>query len=283
MIDLLFWAPVMLGGTLAGASNGIVGVFVVGMRLPFLGVCVSHAALAGAVFAALCGLSGQWLLLPALGAALLVALLLGHLDPNRLRVDSQAMLAVLFTLSMGLAFLGIGLFSVFGRSDNEIRNLLWGSVALARWSDLRWMAAATGLVLAYVTVFAKELRAILFCRVQAQAAGIHVSLIWSGFLALTSAVLTVSFQSVGGLMIYSLMTCPAIAAFQLTRGYAATLRASALIGGFCGISGFLLAAWIDLPTGATTVLLASLCVVMSLAAGWHLRRRPPSAGTGPSS
>lgn len=59
MIDLVFWAPVMAGGALAGASSGVLGTFIVGMRIPFLGVCVAHAALAGAVFGGLCGLEDR--------------------------------------------------------------------------------------------------------------------------------------------------------------------------------------------------------------------------------
>lgn len=69
MFDLVFWLPVMAGGTLVGASSGLLGTFIVGMRIPFLGVCVAHAALAGAVFGSLCGLEGQALLLPALGGS----------------------------------------------------------------------------------------------------------------------------------------------------------------------------------------------------------------------
>ena len=64
-------------GGVAGASTGLLGTFIVGMRIPFLGVCVSHAALAGAVFGALFGLSGPALLLPALAGATATALAFG--------------------------------------------------------------------------------------------------------------------------------------------------------------------------------------------------------------
>ena len=64
MNGLLFWMPVLCCGALAGASTGLFGAFIVGMRIPLIGVCVSHAALAGAVFGSLCGLSSQMLLLP---------------------------------------------------------------------------------------------------------------------------------------------------------------------------------------------------------------------------
>ena len=45
MIDLAFWMPVMVGGLIAGGSSGLLGVFVVGMRIPFLGICVGYQAL----------------------------------------------------------------------------------------------------------------------------------------------------------------------------------------------------------------------------------------------
>ncbi len=275
MSDLLFWLPVMLGGALAGASSGAMGVYIVGMRMPFLGVFVSHAALAGGVFGALAGLQGQMLLLPALGAALAAALLLGLLSPDRIRMDSNVLLGVLFSLSMGLSFLGIGLFAVLGRSDNEVRSLLWGSLAFCRWTDVRLMGVGGLAVLVFILLFGKEMRAILFCRLQASAAGIHTTLVWTGFLILTSVVLTVNFQTVGGLMIYSLLTSPAVAAFQLVKGHRPSLMLAAAVGAGCGLGGFLIAAMTDLPTGATTVLLATLLVAIAAAIGRWLRKAAP--------
>ena len=260
MIDLLFWAPVMAGGLLAGASTALLGVYVVGMRIPFLGVCVSHAALAGAVFGSLFGLTGPALLAPALAAAVVTALLLGMLDPDRLGLDANVVLGLLFSLTMGLAFLGIGLFAVFGRSDNDARSLLWGSLNFCRWRDVGLMGAAAAAVLAFVVACCKEMRALMFSRLEAAAAGIHVTGVWTAFLILTAVVLTVNFQTVGGLMIYSLMTNPAAAAFQLVRGHGRALALSMVLGAASGLGGFLIAAATDLPTGAMIVILSSALV-----------------------
>jgi len=272
MIDLWFWLPVMLSGTLAGASTGVMGVYVVGMRMPFLGVCVSHAALAGAVFGSLFGLHGQMLLLPAMLAALAAALALGLLSPDRIQMDGSILLGSLFSLSMGLSFLGIGLFPRFGRSDNEVRNLLWGSLTFCRWNDVWLLVAAAVAVAAFVAAFAKEMRAILFCRIQASAAGIRTTIVWTGFLVLTSFVLTVSFQTVAGLMIYSLMTSPAVAAFQMVRGHRAAVWTAGLIGASCGLGGFLIATIADVPTGAVTVLLCSTVVMVAAGVNVVARR-----------
>ncbi len=273
MIDLAYFAPVMVGGAIAGASTGLLGTYVVGMRIPFLGVCVAHAALAGAVFGGLAGLEGAALLAPALAGAGATALALGLMDPERLRADTNVLIGVLFGLSMGLAFLGIGLYPVLGRSDNAVRNLLWGSLNFCRWSDVALMAAVAAATVAFLALFAKEMRAILFSRAHAEAAGIHVTAVWTAFLLLTSAVLTVNFQTVGGLMIYSLMVNPAAAAFQLVRGHGRALALSAGLGAVSGVGGFLIAALFDLPTGAMIVILSS-ALVGGAAGVARLRRRP---------
>jgi manganese/iron transport system permease protein len=121
MLDWIFWAPVMLCGLLAGSSLGLLGVFIVGMRIPFLGICIAHAALAGAVYGMLAGLTGPALLVPALAAAMATALALGLADPHKLGIDTNVVMGILFSASMGLAFLGIGLFPQMGKSDYEVR------------------------------------------------------------------------------------------------------------------------------------------------------------------
>lgn len=257
MIDLVFWAPVMAGGALAGASSGVLGTFIVGMRIPFLGVCVAHAALAGAVFGGLCGLEGQQLLLPALAGAILTALALGLANPQRAHLDDNTVLSFLFSATMGLAFLGIGLYGILGKSDNDVRSLLWGSLNFCRWSDVRLMLGTSIALAAYIALFFKELRAILFSRADAEAAGIRATTVWAGFLILTATTLTVNFQTVGGLMIYSLISNPAAAAFQVVRGFRGVLTLSAFFGAASGLGGFLLAAATDLPSGAVIVLVSS--------------------------
>jgi ABC-type Mn2+/Zn2+ transport system permease subunit len=136
-----------------------------------------------------------------------------------------------------------------------------------------YLEAAGLLELVVVVVFYKELRAILFSRLHAAAAGIPVTTVWTIFLILTSVGLTVNFQTVGGLMIYSLLTNPAVAAFQLVKGYGKALCLASLLGLVSGMGGFLIAAAADLPTGAMIVILSSLLVagaaaVSRLAGAW---------------
>jgi manganese/iron transport system permease protein len=264
MIDWLNWLPVMAAGTIAGSSCGLLGVHVVGMRIPFVAVCVSHAAMAGAVFASLGGIGADHLHWPAMAAAMATALLLGLLDSRGVRLDTNVLIGALFALSMGLAFLGIGLFSILGKPDNDVRNLMWGNLAFCRWQDVRWMLLVLLLQVGFVAVFAKELRAILFGRSDAAAMGIAATAVWIGFLLLISIILSVHFQAVGGLLIYSLLINPAAAAFLLARRHGHVLAVSTILGAASGLGGFMLSAITDLPTGAVIVITSA---ILLLAAG----------------
>ncbi|MBK9119576.1 MAG: metal ABC transporter permease [Phycisphaerales bacterium] len=276
MIDP-FWWPILAGGVLSGMSSGLLGIYVVALRIPFLAVCVAHAALAGAVFALLAGVQGSlvvggfevpWMLLPALAAAALTALALGGLEGRGVHFDSNILIGVLFSLSLGLAFLGISLYSASGRPDQDVvRGLLWGSLLLCRWQDVRLMLLVGGVLGVFIVLFRKEMRALMFSREVATAAGIPVGPIWTVFLVLTSAVLTVNFQTVGGLMIYSLVTNPAVAAMQVARGHDRILLLAITFGAVVSIGGFAIAAVLDWPVGATIVIFSSLLVV--LAGGWR--------------
>jgi manganese/iron transport system permease protein len=264
MMDLWFWLPVLVGGLLAGGTSGLLGTHIVGMRIPFLAVCVAHAALAGAVFGELAGLPSDWAMLPALAAAILAALGVAWFDPERLRLDPNLVVGLLFSASMGLAFLGIGLFSAAGRSDSHVRSLLWGSLSFCRWRDVAWMGGVAIALGLFTIAFNKELRALLFSRQEAAALGIATTLVWSLFLVLTAAALTVNLQSVGGLMIYSLITNPAAAAMQWTCGYTRVLLLSIALGAISAVGGFVIAAFTDLPSGAVIVLFSSGLVVCAL-------------------
>lgn len=263
MLDLVFWAPVIVGGLVAGLSSGLLSVYIVGMRIPFIGICVAHAALAGVVFGALAGLEGTMLLVPALCGAMLTALGLGLFKPRGGHMDTNVVMGMLNSLTMGLAFLGFGLFPLLGRSDNDVRSLLWGSLNYCRWGDVSLMAAAGVGLLLFIAAFGKEMRAILFSRRDAQATGIHATFVWCGFLVFTAVVITVNFQTVGGLMIYSLITNPAAAAFQLVRGTKKAMLLAAIFGGISGLGGFLLSAVTDLPSGAVIVLVSSGLVLLA--------------------
>jgi len=260
-----FFYLVMLAGVVAGGSTGLLGVYIVGMRMPFIGVCISHAAMAGAVYSILLGVNG-WLG-PAV-FSMICAMSLAAIRPGQSRLDANVALAILFNLMLGITFLGIGLMR---GSRTEMLGLLWGSLLFVRPSSVVTLAVL-GLVLAvFATVFNKELKVLLFSRTIASATGVHETFVYCLFLGLCGVILAVNLPLVGGLMIFSLMTCPAAAAYQLFKGHRAVVLGATAFGMASALVGFLVSYRLDLPTGACIVITSAS--IFAAAALWRCLRK----------
>jgi len=252
---------IVLAGAVAGASTGFLGVYIVGMRMPFIGTCISHAAMAGTVLSYLVGIS------PAAGAILLsvlCAIPLAAIAPDRSRLDTNVGLGILFSLMLGLTFLGIG-FMKSGRS--EILGLLWGNILFVDSGAFVAVVAIAAALALFSWLFNKEMKALLFSRSIASATGIHERFVYGLFLVLCGITLSVNLRLVGGLMIFSLITNPAAAAYQICRGHRTVVLTATLFGILSAMLGFLASFYFDLPTGACIVIAST--AIFGLSVGYR--------------
>jgi len=252
-----FFYLIIFAGAIAGASTGFLGVYIVGMRMPFIGTCISHAAMAGTIFSCLLGIH------PAIGAmifSVLSAVSMAAIPPEKSRLDTNVGLAILFSFLLGLTFLGIGLME---NSRSEILGLLWGSILFVQKKSVIAITAIALLVGLFSILFNKEMKVLLFSRAIASATGLHEGFVYCLFLALCGITLSVNLQIIGGLMIFSLITNPAAAAYQICRGHKAVVVTATLFGVLSAVLGFLASFWLDLPTGACIVLVSTLIFAIS--------------------
>jgi len=259
-----FMQNAVLAAFLGGIACGTIGVFVVLMHMPFIGVAMSHAAFAGALL-------GLWLgFNPLVGAfvfSLLAAAIIGPLA-DRGGLSPEVSLGVIFSLMLGIAFLFLGLMPGTRSSALE---LLWGSILTNTRSDIIVLAIVALLVTGLVAVFFKEIQATVFNRKIALAVGLPATVIFYGVLFLTGATVTASLSSIGGLLIFSLILNPAAAAYQLTYSMKRMFLLSAVFGVLAGWGGLLFSYLFDVPSGATIIITSS--VIFMLAAVFSPKRR----------
>jgi manganese/iron transport system permease protein len=169
---------------------------------------------------------------------------------------------------LGLAFLGIGL-----APENEksmVFQLLWGNLLLVSESQVLWMGV-TAVALICATVFlGKEFKVLLFSR-ELAATVAPVGLVFGVLLVISAAVITVNLEAVGGLLLYSLIANPAVAAMKVARSYAASLVWGGTLGAVSALGGFAGAYLLNCPVGACIVLFSSL-VAAAFAVCARLRR-----------
>jgi len=246
-----FMQNATLAGLFGGLACSLVGVFVVTTGLSFIGVCIVHAAFAGALL-------GVWLsfnpLAGALAFSLLATAIIGPLA-DRGEINADTSIGFIFSLMIGLAFLFVGLMP---GARTEALNLFWGSILTVDSGTLVFMGIVALVVVAVITAFYKEIQAVLCHRDVALAVGIPATAIFYGLLVLTGATVTASLQSIGGLLIYALILNPAAAAYQLTYSLKRMFLLSAVFGvGSCW-TGLAVSYLLNLPTGAVIVIVSSI-------------------------
>ena len=255
-----FMQNAILAAFFGGVACATVGTLVVIMRLSFIGVCLSHAAFAGAILGLLLGFD------PLLGAflfSLLSAAVIGPLaDRSELNPDTS--IGIVFSLMLGLAFLFMGMLS---GPKTQALGLLWGSILTVTRLDLLALSLVALIVVSLVIVFYKEIQGVLFSRSTAMAVGIPASLVFYGLLLLTGATITVALPTIGGLLIFSLIINPAAAAYQLTYRLKWMFLLSASFGVLSGWLGLLASYLFEVPSGAAIIVISSIifgiCLILS--------------------
>ena len=251
-----FMQNAILSTLFGGLACGSIGVFVVLMGLPFIGVAMSHAAFAGAML-------GLWLgfnpLVGAFAASFIAAAIIGPLaDRGELAPDTSV--GIIFSLMLGLAFLFMGLMP--GTKSGALE-ILWGSILTNTRSDVLLLGIVAAVVVGLVIAFYKEFQATIFHRDTAIAVGIPATAIFYGILFLTGATVTASLRPIGGLLVFSLILNPAAAAYQLTYSMKRMFLLSAAFAVLSGWVGLLLSYLLDIPSGATIVITSSVIFLIA--------------------
>ena len=259
-----FMQNAILAGLLGGITCSVVGVFVVTMHLSFIGVCIAHAAFAGALL-------GLWLGFNPLIGALLFSLgsaaIIGPVaDRGELNPDTS--IGIIFSLMLGLAFLFMGLMP---GARTEALNLFWGSILTVTKQDIIFLAAITGVIVGLVVAFYKEIQAVICHRQVALAVGIPATIIFYGLLFSTGVTITASLQSIGGLLIYSLILNPAAAAYQLTYSLKKMLLIAVAFGIVSCWAGLTASYLLDIPSGAAIVITSA--IIFGLATAFSPKRK----------
>lgn len=245
----------LLAGFFTGISCSLSGVFIVTTHLSFLGICIAHSAFTGALL-------GVWLNFnPTLGAilfSLVASAIVGPLaDRGELSPDTST--GIVFSTMLGLAFLIIGLIP---GSKATAMNLFWGNILTVSSTDICFLAIVALFLLGLFTFFYKEIHGVLCHRSAAIAVGIPSALIFYSILIATGISIAVSLQTVGGLLIYSLLLNPSASAYQLTYKFRNMILLSILFGIISCWGGIWISYKFDLPTGACIILLSSIIFIV---------------------
>lgn len=287
----------LLAVTLAAATLGLLGSFLVLERRAMLGDAMAHSVLPGLVAAFLITGTRDPLAMfaGALAAAGLASAAIGFITRYG-RVDSQTAIGVVFTSLFALGILGVEV-SGSRNVDLDLDCVLSGQLELLFWRppatytelfslpallslprEVLTLGALAVFTPAFIALIWKPLEASTFDRTYARTRGLRPRFVRGSLFALTTVTIVASFEALGSILVVALLTCPAAAARLRGGRLASFVCTSALLGAASGVVGYLLATQLA-PTlwggsiDASGTVAALSGVILGATALRHRRRR----------
>lgn len=253
---LAFLPKALLVAVLSALVCGVIGTHVVLRGMAFIGDAVAHAVFPGLAIA----FALQFSVIAGGAIAGAVVALLIALFSQRRRVKEDTVIGIFFAAAFALGLVVISKVQGYTASLNSF---LFGSITGVSNEDIIFSTVVGVTVIVVVAALHKEIVAVSVDRETAAAMGIRVLLIDVVlYLAVTAAVV-MSVRTVGNILVLALLITPAAAARLWTDRLVVMMALSALIGTVGSFVGVYVSWAIDVPTGATIVLVLTLVFLLS--------------------
>ncbi len=254
---------------LIGLAGAAVGCWVNLYELSYAAESLAHSLLPGLVIAALAGVP---LLVGATPAIALAALLIA-LVPRVTGLSRELSVAVVVTTLFGAG----ALLALAPASPPGLDALLFGDILGVSDGDLLAAVVLAAVVAAALWILHHRLLTVGFDRTTARALGASPALVDAALLVLLAAVIVVSVQGLGNLLVVAVIVGPGAAARRLTNRMGPMLAIAAGAATLAGIGGLYLSYYAGTAAGASIALaIVGIYVLADLASRLRAGRAAPA-------
>jgi zinc transport system permease protein len=262
MLDVLgleFFRNALIAGVLASIACGIIGTYVVVRRMVSVSGGISHAAFGGIGLGYFLGIDP---LLGAAGFTVAAALGVGTLQ-LRARQQMDTLIGAVWAAGMAIGILFVYLTPGFAP---DLFSYLFGNILLVPRGDTLLMGILTAVIVAVVAVLYRELQAVTFDPDYAAVMNLPVERLSLLLLVLIALTVVMLIRVVGIILVIALLTLPAAISRLYTARVWTMMLLAVVLGIIFTVAGIALSYVIDVPSGATIVLVSTLAYAGALGA-----------------
>lgn len=256
ILSLNFMQNAIIAGLLVSIICGMIGSLVVINRMTFIAGGIAHGAYGGIGLAFFFGLE------PLLGAgafSLLLALVIAAITlRDRTRIDSVIGAIWAFGMAIGIIFIDLT-----PGYNADLMSYLFGSILAVSDADIAFMAAIGAIFLAVITLFYRQFVAISFDAEFARLRGVRVSLFYYALVCMMALCVVATIRVVGLILVIALLTIPPYIAQNFAKRLGSMMAISAAFSAVFCIAGLFMSFWLNLTSGASIILIASVCFFVS--------------------
>lgn len=236
-------------GILLGILCAVVGTYLIVRQLGMMAHAIAHSVLPGLSIAFFLKIDLSFgAFIVGIISAWIVALV-----ESKSKIKADTVISLVLS---GFLALGVTLLTVL-RSKFDLFAFLFGDILSVNSQDVMRTGVITLVILCLVKVFYKELLFYTFDPLGAQASGLPVNLLYFGFIGVITLTVIASMQTVGVLLVLSLLIAPGAIAYLLVKQLHIMMALGALIGVISTVLGMYLSYYQNLPSGAAIVLVIS--------------------------
>lgn len=258
---------VLLGTALLGLASGIAGTFAVLRKESLIGDGLSHAALPGVVIAfLLTGIKDIEVLIAGAALSSITAAWLITITVENSKIKFDGALATILSAFFGLGMVLLTyLQSLNNAGQAGLSKFIFGQAATILARDVYITSAAALIIIVLTALFWKELKLISFDVEYAKTLQIPVTFTLILYRALLIMTIIIGIQSVGAILISSLLIAPAVGARQWTNKLGTMCILAGFFGMVSAIGGTIWSTTVQkLPTGPAIIVILSVIVLLSL-------------------
>ena len=185
-------------------------------------------------------------------------MLLGFIIKNT-EVGEDTAIGIIFSSFFALGFI---LISVFNVSIN-LEDLLFGQILAVSTFDVFVVLGLFIIVMSIFLIFFKQLLFYSFDPIGAKVRGLNVSFLNYLFLIILSLAIIGSLQTVGIILVLSMLIIPSAAAKLITKTFVNSIIFSVAFGVVASISGLYLSYFFNLPSGPSMSIVATLIFIIT--------------------
>ena len=258
---------ILLGAASLGIVSGVVGSYTVLRKQSLVGDVMSHAALPGIVLAfIIMGVKDQLpIFIGAALSAVLAVFLINLITSNsRIKTDSAMGMALSVFFGLGLVLLTYAQ-RMPDANQAGLDKFLFGQAEALVEKDVLVIGVTGLFALLVVGLFWKEFKLLCFDPDFGGTMGFSMKSLDLLVTAVIVSAIVIGLQTVGVVLMSSMLIAPAVAARQWTGNMGSMVILAALIAAVSGVTGVALSAGLEnVPTGPAVIVCVSLIAFFSV-------------------
>ena len=243
----------MIRSIITAACSGIMlsalGPFTINRNMGFMADAMAHATLPIIAVGVFLGFSISELGVPA---SIIIAFFLGYIVKN-INIGEDTAIGIIFSSFFALGFVLISVLDV----TINLEDLLFGQILAVSTFDTYIVGSLLFIVLSVLIIFFKQLLFFSFDPIGAEVNGLNTTFLNYLFLIVLSVAIVGSLQTVGIILVLSMLIIPAAAAKLVTKTFVNSIRISIVFGVTASVTGLYLSYFFNLPSGPTMSLVAT--------------------------